>query len=160
MIDDHLIGTSKGLQQIHGYLFGGLYDFAGKIRTKTISKDGFTFANGDFLPQTLKTIDELPDFTFDQIIHKYVEMNIAHPFLEGNGRSMRIWLDLLLKKRLKLCVDWAKIDKNEYLYAMKVSPMDSAPIYELLKKSLTDRIDDREIFMKGIDASYYYEEAE
>lgn len=160
LIDDRLIGTSKGLQQIHGYLFDGLYDFAGKIRTKAISKDGFTFANGDFLSQTLKAIDELPDFTFDQIIHKYVEMNIAHPFLEGNGRSTRIWLDLLLKKRLKLCVDWAKISKSEYLYAMKVSPMDSSLVYELLKKSLTDRIDEREIFMKGIDTSYYYEEAE
>lgn len=160
LIDDKHIGTSKGLQQIHGYLFGGLYDFAGKIRTKTISKGGFVFANGDFLLETLKPIDELPDCTFEQIVHKYVEMNAAHPVMEGNGRSARIWLDLLLKKRLRVCVDWSKIDKKEYLATMEKTPIDSKPIYELLKNALTDKINDREMFMKGIDYSYYYEEAE
>ena len=160
LIDGELIGTCKSLQQIHSYLFGGLYDFAGKIRTKTISKNGFVFANGDFLPQTLKNIDSMPDSTFEEIVKKYVEMNIAHPFMEGNGRSTRIWLDMLLKDRLGKCVDWSKVGKEEYLDAMSRSPYQPEPIYSLLKNALTDQINDREIFMKGIDYSYYYEEAE
>ncbi|MFA6765365.1 MAG: Fic family protein [Sphaerochaetaceae bacterium] len=152
------IGTIKGLQQIHGYLFGGLYDFAGHIRTQNIAKDGFQFAIARFLPETLQKIEAMPESTFDEIAHKYVEMNIAHPFMEGNGRSTRIWLDLILKKNLKACVDWSRIDKKEYLSAMKMSVTDSAPIRMLLESALTDRISDREVFMKGIDYSYYYEQ--
>ncbi len=152
------IGTTKGLQQIHAYLFGGLYDFAGQIRTKTISKGGFTFCLAQYLPQALQTIDEMPETTFDEIVDKYVEMNVAHPFMEGNGRSTRIWLDLILKKRLKRCVDWSKINKNDYLRAMEQSATDSEVIRQLLAGALTDQIDDRELFMKGIDYSYYYEQ--
>ena len=128
------------------------------MRTKTISKNGFVFANGDFLPQTLKAIDSMPDHDFDEIIDKYIEMNIAHPFMEGNGRSTRIWLDLLLKERIRKCVDWSLLDKKDYLSAMQVSPYDPKPIHDLLSRALTDEIDNREIFMKGIDCSYYYEE--
>ena len=158
LIEDNEIGKAVALQKIHAYLFEGLYPFAGKIRTKTISKGGFTFANGDFLPQVLKDIDKMVDNTFDEIVDKYIEMNIAHPFMEGNGRSTRIWLDLLLKNRLQKCIDWSKIDKNDYLSAMKASPAESKPIFNLLKRALTDDIDNRDIFMKGIDCSYYYEE--
>ena len=158
LIDEDEIGKTIALQKIHAYLFEGLYPFAGKIRTKTISKGGFTFANGDFLPQVLKDIDKMPDNTFDEIVDKYIEMNIAHPFMEGNGRATRIWLDLLLKDRLKKCIDWSKIDKYDYLSAMKASPFDSKPIFNLLSGALTDDIDNRDIFMKGIDYSYYYEE--
>ena len=139
-------------------MFEGLYPFAGKIRTKTISKGGFTFANGDFLPQVLTDIDNMPDDTFDEIVDKYIEMNIAHPFMEGNGRSTRIWLDLLLKDRLSKCIDWSKIEKKNYLEAMVASVDDSKPIHKLLDNALTDNIDDRELFLKGIDYSYYYEE--
>ena len=160
LIDTSIVGTTKCLQQIHSYLFSGLYDFAGKIRTKTISKGGFVFANGDYLLKTLKDIDSLPDITFDDIVNKYVEMNIAHPFMEGNGRSTRIWLDMLFKERLKKCIDWSTIDKKEYLNAMTISPYDSKPIYNLLKDALTDNINNREVFIKGIDYSYYYEEIE
>ena len=160
LIDTSIVGTTKSLQQIHSYLFSGLYDFAGKIRTKTISKGGFVFANGDYLLKTLKDIDSLPDITFDDIVNKYVEMNIAHPFMEGNGRSTRIWLDMLFKERLKKCIDWSTIDKKEYLNAMTISPYDSKPIYNLLKDALTDNINNREVFIKGIDYSYYYEEIE
>lgn len=152
------VGTAKGLQQIHGYLFGGLYDFAGQIRQKNISKGGFQFAVARFLGETLKRIDAMPDKTFDEIVAKYVELNVAHPFMEGNGRSTRIWLDLLLKKRLKKCVDWSKIGKKEYMNAMIKSPANSSALNKLLKKALTDKIDNRELFMKGIDYSYYYEE--
>lgn len=152
------VGTAKGLQQIHGYLFGGLYDFAGQIRQKNISKGGFQFAVARFLGETLKRIDAMPDKTFDEIVAKYVELNVAHPFMEGNGRSTRIWLDLLLKKRLKKCVDWSKIGKKEYMDAMIKSPANSSALKKLLKKALTDKIDNRELFMKGIDYSYYYEE--
>lgn len=152
------VGTAKGLQQIHGYLFGGLYDFAGQIRQKNISKGGFQFAVARFLSETLKRIDAMPDKTFDEIVAKYVELNVAHPFMEGNGRSTRIWLDLLLKKRLKKCVDWSKIGKKEYMDAMIKSPANSSALKKLLKKALTDKIDNRELFMKGIDYSYYYEE--
>ena len=152
-------GTVKCLQQIHAYIFGGLYDFAGQIRTKNISKGGFTFANALHFPQILQTIEQMPETTFDEIADKYVEMNVAHPFMEGNGRSTRIWLDLMLRRSLKKCEDWSLIDKNEYLDAMRRSVADSSPIKTLLRSALTDKIDDRETFMKGIDYSYYYEES-
>ncbi len=151
-------GTVKGLQQIHGYLFGGLYDFAGQIRSQDISKGGFRFAMARYLDQTLLDIEKMPDEDIDQIISKYIEMNVAHPFMEGNGRSTRIWLDLLLKKRLNLCIDWSKVDKKKYLDAMKRSVVDGTDIKKLLKAALTDKTNDRETFMKGIDYSYYYEE--
>ena len=154
------VGTVKGLQQIHGYLFGGLYDFAGQIRTLNIAKSGFQFAMARYLPETLKQIEEMPESTFEAIVDKYAEMNVAHPFMEGNGRSTRIWLDLILKKNLKLCVDWSKINKKEYLAAMEKSVTDAAPIKALLQLALTDRINDREMFMKGIDYSYYYEQVD
>ena len=154
------VGTVKGLQQIHGYLFGGLYDFAGQIRTLNIAKSGFQFAMARYLPETLKQIEEMPESTFEAIVDKYAEMNVAHPFMEGNGRSTRIWLDLILKKNLKLCVDWSKINKKEYLAAMEKSVTDVAPIKALLQSALTDRINDREMFMKGIDYSYYYEQVD
>ena len=154
------VGTVKGLQQIHGYLFGGLYDFAGQIRTLNIAKSGFQFAMARYLPETLKQIEEMPESTFEAIVDKYAEMNVAHPFMEGNGRSTRIWLDLILKKNLKLCVDWSKINKKEYLAAMEKSVTDVAPIKALLQLALTDRINDREMFMKGIDYSYYYEQVD
>ena len=160
LIEEYEIGKTISLQKIHAYLYEGLYPFAGKIRTKTTSKDGFVFANGDYLPQTLTEIDKMLDNTFAQIVDKYIEMNIAHPFMEGNGRSTRIWLDLLLKYRINKCVDWSKIKKNNYLLAMKASPVDSKPIFDLLNNALTDKVDDRELFMKGIDHSYYYEEEE
>ena len=160
LIEENEIGKTIALQKIHAYLFEGLYPFAGKIRTKTISKGGFTFANGDFLPQVLKDIDKMPDSTISQIVDKYIEMNIAHPFMEGNGRAARIWLDLLLKYRLMKCIDWSKIDKDDYLSAMKASPVDSKLIFNLLNGALTDDIDNCDIFMKGINCSYYYEEEE
>lgn len=152
------VGTITGLQQIHAYLFGGLYDFAGKIRTVNIAKGGFQFAMAHFLPQTLAQIGQMPEDTFDAIVDKYVEMNIAHPFREGNGRTTRIWLDLMLKKNLQKCVDWSQIDKKQYLDAMTHSVANATIIKSLLQSALTDRIADREMFMKGIDYSYYYEE--
>jgi len=152
------VGTTKGLQQIHGYLFGGLYDFAGQIRQKNISKGGFQFAVSHFLGDTLKQIESMPETTFEEIVDKYVEMNIAHPFMEGNGRSARIWLDLMLKKNLKKCVDWSKISKQDYMNSMMLSPTKSDVLKILLKNALTTKINDREMFMKGIDYSYYYEE--
>lgn len=151
-------GSMKCLQQIHAYLFGGLYDFAGKIRNKNISKGGFTFANCLHFPTVIPTIERMPETTLDEIADKYVEMNVLNPFMEGNGRSTRIWLDLMLRRTLKRCVDWSRIDKNEYLTAMRESVMDSSHIKKLLKNALTDKINDREMFMKGIDYSYYYEE--
>lgn len=151
-------GSLKCLQQIHGYLFGGLYDFAGQIRAKNISKGGFTFANALHFPETLAVIERMPETTFEEIVDKYVEMNVAHPFMEGNGRSTRIWLDLMLKRALKRCVDWSKVDKFAYLEAMRVSVTDSARLKALLRGALTTKIADREMFMKGIDYSYYYEE--
>lgn len=151
-------GSLKCLQQIHAYIFGGLYDFAGRIRTKNISKGGFTFANCMHFPETLLLIERMPETTFDEIMDKYVEMNVAHPFMEGNGRSTRIWLDMMLKRSLKRCVDWSLIDKNDYLSAMRESVADSQKIKSLVEPALTDRIDDREMFMKGIDYSYYYEQ--
>ena len=152
------VGTIKGLRQIHSYIFGGLYYFAGQIRSTNIAKGGFKFANIQYLDDTLQNVESMPESTFDECVEKYVEMNIAHPFREGNGRTTRIWLDLILKKNLALCIDWSKIDKNQYLDAMKKSVVDSTEIYEILKSALTDKIADREIFMKGIDYSYYYEE--
>lgn len=158
LVADKDVGKMKALQQIHAYLFGGLYDFAGKIRTKTIAKGNTLFCLAEHLHQNLKNIEQMPETTFDEIVDKYVEMNVAHPFMEGNGRSTRIWLDLIFKKRLKMCVDWSRIDKREYLDAMVASHLDSTKIRKLLKQALTDRIGDREIFMKGIDYSYYYEQ--
>ena len=152
------IGSINCLQQIHAYLFGGLYDFAGQIRTKTISKGGTLFCRAEYLKQNLVSIEQMPQNTFKEIVDKYVEMNMAHPFMEGNGRSTRIWLDLILKKQLKVCADWSKIDKKDYLEAMHQSTTDASRIKALLQGALTDKIDDREIFMKGIDYSYYYEE--
>ena len=157
-IESFEIGTIKGLRQIHEYLFGELYDFAGQIRMKDISKGGFRFASCLYLEEILAKIEEMPENTFEEIVVKYVEMNIAHPFMEGNGRSMRIWLDLILKKNLKQCVDWSKIDKADYLNAMQRSPVNDLEIRELLNTALTDKINDREVFMKGIEQSYYYEE--
>ena len=158
LFDTIEVGTVKGLQQIHGYLFGGLYDFAGQIRTLNIAKGGFQFAMARFLPETLNKIEKMPENYFEEIADKYVEMNVAHPFMEGNGRSMRIWLDLILKKNLKLCVDWSKINKKDYFAAMEKSVADSSKIKVLLQFSLTDKINDREMFMKGVDYSYYYEQ--
>ncbi len=154
------VGTTKGLQQIHAYLFGGLYNFAGQIRQKNISKDGFQFAVSQFLGETLRLIEVMPETTLEEIVNKYVEMNIAHPFMEGNGRSTRIWLDLILKKRIKQCVDWSKINKQDYMNAMKISPIESIMLKTLLENALTTQINDREMFLKGIDYSYYYEENE
>lgn len=158
LIHEFQVGTAKGLQQIHAYLFGGLYDFAGQIRQKNISKGCFQFAVSHFLGETLKQIEEMPETDFEQIVDKYVEMNIAHPFMEGNGRSTRIWLDLILKKQLKKCVDWSKISKRDYMNAMMLSPTKSNVLKTLLENALTTKINDREMFMKGIDYSYYYEE--
>lgn len=160
LLDSMEPGTVKCLQQIHAYLFGGLYDFAGQIRTKTIWKDGTFFCRAEYLMQNLRLIEKMPESTFDEIVSKYVEMNVAHPFMEGNGRSTRIWLDLIFKKRLKLCVDWSKINKKDYLEAMRKSTTNANSIKTLLQGAMTDRIDDCEIFMKGIDYSYYYEQEE
>ena len=159
-IDNIEVGTIKGLQQIHAYLFGGLYDFAGKIRTKTIAKGNTLFCLAEHLDNYLKIVEAMPETTFDEIVDKYVEMNAAHPFMEGNGRSTRIWLDMIFKKRMKMCVDWSKINKKEYLDAMIASHTDSSHIRVLIKEALTDKINDRETFMKGIDYSYYYEQEE
>ncbi len=152
------VGTVKGLQQIHEYLFGGLYDFAGQIRTVDISKGNFRFASHLYLAQSLDQIEKMSESTYEEIIQKYVEMNIAHPFREGNGRSTRIWLDQMLRKNLRKCVDWATVDKEKYLSAMERSPVNDLEIRELLRISLTGKVDDRDVFMKGIEQSYYYEE--
>ncbi|MBO4989653.1 MAG: Fic family protein [Clostridia bacterium] len=157
LIDEIEVGTTKGLQQIHAYIFGGLYDFAGQIRGCNIAKGGFAFAPSMYLKENLVLIDKMPENTLENIVKKYVEMNIAHPFMEGNGRSTRIWLDLILKKNLRQCVDWSKIDKRAYLSAMQKSPVDSTEILSLIRGAVTNKIDDRELFMKGIDYSYYYE---
>lgn len=157
-IENFEVGTTHGLQQIHAYLFANLYDFAGQIRGKDISKGGFRFASHLYLEESLAKIDEMSDKTFEEIIKKYVEMNVAHPFMEGNGRSMRLWLDLILKNNLQKCVDWSQIDKMEYLNAMERSPVNDLEIRELLRGTLTDKISDREVYMKGIEQSYYYEE--
>ena len=158
VIYDIEVGTTRGLQQIHSYLFDGLYDFAGKIRDKNISKGGFMFANALYLPNVLNDIDKMPENTIEQIVDKYVEMNIAHPFMEGNGRATRIWLDQILIRSLKKCVDWSKIDKKEYLDAMSISSSSSKQIFLLIKNALTSDFENRELIIKGIDYSYYYEE--
>lgn len=158
IIYDIEVGTTRGLQQIHSYLFDGLYDFAGKIRDKNISKGGFMFANALYLPNILNDIDKMPENTIEQIVDKYVEMNIAHPFMEGNGRSTRIWLDQILIRSLKKCVDWSKIDKKEYLDAMSISSSSSKQIFMLINNALTSDFENRELIIKGIDYSYYYEE--
>ena len=158
IINDIEIGTIKGLQQIHSFLFGGLYSFAGEIRTKNISKDNFAFANSIYLNDILYKIENMDESTFENIIDKYIEMNIAHPFMEGNGRATRIWLDLMLKKNLQKVVDWSLIEKEQYLDAMRVSVYSDTDIKTLLKQALTDDINNRELFLKGIDYSYYYEE--
>ena len=157
LVDESEIGKFSGLAKIHKFLFEEIYDFAGKIRTVNIAKGNFRFAPVMYLNAALKHIDDMPQSTYDEIIEKYVEMNVAHPFREGNGRSIRIWLDLILKKELKLVVDWNKVDKEDYLLAMERSPIKDVEIKVLLKNALTDEIDDREMYMKGIDASYYYE---
>ena len=159
-IDEIEVGTTKGLRQIHGYIFGGLYDFAGQIRTCNIAKGGFAFAPAMYLSETLAAIDAMPESTLEEIVKKYVEMNVAHPFMEGNGRSTRIWLDLMLKKNLRVCVDWSAIDKADYLAAMKKSVADASDILALIQGALTSDTQNREIIMKGIDYSYYYEEIE
>lgn len=150
-------GTFKALQEIHKYLFQDVYDFAGELRTVNIAKGNFRFAPVMYLQAALENIEKMPQATFDEIIEKYVEMNIAHPFREGNGRSTRIWLDLILKTELNLVVDWNKIDKEDYLLAMERSPIKDIEIKHLIKNALTDKINDREVYMKGIDASYNYE---
>ena len=157
MVEDFEVGKFSGLAKIHEFLFEELYDFAGKIRIVNIAKGNFRFTPVMYLEAALKHIDDMPQSTFNEIIEKYVEMNVAHPFREGNGRSMRIWLDLMLKKELKLVVDWNTVDKEDYLLAMERSPIKDVEIKVLLKDALTDRIDDREVYMKGIDVSYYYE---
>lgn len=158
LIDSIEVGTVKGLQQIHAYLFGGLYDFAGQIRTVNIAKAGFQFAMAQYLGQTLADVERMPEDSFENIIDKYVEMNVTHPFREGNGRATRIWLDLMLKKNLQLCIDWSQVDKRKYLKAMTRSVADATAITDLLRSALTDKINDRDTFMKGIDYSYYYEQ--
>ena len=156
-IDKIEVGTVKGLQEIHKFLFEGLYDFAGKIRNKNISKGNFRFANCLYLREVLAVIEKMPEDNFENIIAKYVELNIAHPFMEGNGRSTRIWLDMLLKKRLGKVIEWSKINKAAYLQAMERSPVNDLELRFLLQQNLTDRINDREIIFKGIEQSYYYE---
>lgn len=156
-IDSVEIGTTKGLQQIHAYLFGGLYEFAGKIRRSNISKGGFRFANSLYLNEILVKIEQMSEGSFEEIVAKYVEMNIAHPFMEGNGRTMRIWLDMILKARLGKVVNWASVDKDLYLQAMERSPINDLELRVLLGGNLTDDVNNREVIFKGIEQSYYYE---
>jgi len=156
-IDRIEVGTVAGLCRIHAALFGGLYDFAGKVRTLNIAKGGFRFANCLYLDAILPVIEKMPETTFEQIIAKYVEMNIAHPFMEGNGRATRIWLDMMLKKNIGKVVEWHNVDKDRYLQAMERSPINDLELRALLLPALTDRVDDREIIFKGIEQSYYYE---
>ena len=156
-LEEFEVGTFQGLSQIHKCLFEEIYEFAGKIRTENISKSNFRFASSMYLEEALKKIDKMPQSNFDEIIEKYIEMNIAHPFREGNGRSTRIWLDMILKKEIGKVIDWSKIDKEDYLLAMERSPIKNMEIKILLQNALTDKINDREVYMKGIDASYHYE---
>jgi len=151
------VGTTKGLQQLHKYLFASLYDYAGKIRSKNIAKGGFQFAIALYLNDVLKTIEQMPDTSFEEIIEKYVEMNVAHPFMDGNGRTMRLWLDLMLKKNLKQLVNWQFISKKSYFQAMERSPISDSELKQLLAANLTDEIDNQEVIFKGINQSYYYE---
>lgn len=157
ILDAYAVGSFKQLVAIHEYLFSDIYEFAGKIRTVNIAKGNFRFAPVMYLEASLENIEKMPQSTFDEIVEKYVEMNIAHPFREGNGRSTRIWLDLLLKKELHLVVDWSQVDKEDYLLAMERSPIRDTEIKYVLKQALTDKVTDRTIYMKGIDHSYYYE---
>ena len=157
IIDTFEVGTFKGLEQIHHYIFQDVFDFAGKIRTVNLSKGNFRFAPVRFLESNLEIIEKMPESNFDSIIEKYVEMNIAHPFREGNGRATRIWLDLILKSNMSMCIDWGKIDKEEYLSAMERSPVNSLEIKVLLKGALTSKINDRQVYMRGIQRSYEYE---
>ncbi len=156
-IDCMEVGTTRGLQQIHACLFDGLYDFAGQIRAVNIAKGNFRFANCLYLKEILAVIDKMPEMTFEEIIAKYVEMNIAHPFREGNGRATRIWLDMMLKKNLGRVVDWQRIDRDAYLQAMERSPVNDLELRALVQPNLTDKINDREVIFKGIEQSYYYE---
>lgn len=157
LLDTFPVGTFEGLAKIHGYLFSDIYEFAGQMRTVNIAKGNFRFAPVMYLRAALDSIDAMPQSTFDEIIEKYVEMNVAHPFREGNGRSTRIWLDAILKKELHQVIDWSKVDKEDYLLAMERSPIKDLEIKALLRAALTDQINDREVYMKGIDASYHYE---
>lgn len=156
-LDSYEAGTFKMLAAVHKYLFEDIYDFAGKMRNVNIAKCNFRFAPVMYLQPAIENIEKMPQSTFDEIIEKYVEMNIAHPFREGNGRSTRIWLDLILKKELNMVIDWSKVDKEDYLLAMERSPIKDIEIKYILKNALTDKVDDREVYMKGIDHSYYYE---
>ena len=156
-IDRMEVGTTRGLQQIHAYLFGGLYDFAGQIREVNIAKGNFRFAHSLYIKAALAAIENMPEGTFEEIIAKYVEMNVAHPFMEGNGRATRIWLDMMLKKHLRQVVNWQNVDKTLYLQAMERSPVNDLELRALLQPNLTDRIDDREVIFKGIEQSYFYE---
>lgn len=157
LLDTFEVGTFQGLAQIHKYLFEEIYDFAGQVRTVNIAKGNFRFAPVLYLESALENIGRMPQSTFDEIIAKYVEMNVAHPFREGNGRSTRLWLDAILKKELKQVIDWSRVDKDDYLLAMERSPVKDVEIKVLLKAALTDQINDREVYMKGVDASYHYE---
>lgn len=157
LINEMQVGTVKGLQDIHRYLFQDIFEFAGEIRNMNLAKGNFRFAPILFLNENLKIIEKMPENNFDEIIDKYVEMNIAHPFREGNGRATRIWLDLILKKNLKVCIDWVKVDKFQYLSAMERSPVNSLEIKHLLKSAITEDIDNRQVYMRGIQTSYYYE---
>lgn len=157
ILDTFEVGSFKGLSQIHRYLLEDVYEFAGKIRKENISKNNFRFASCMYLEEALNQIDKMPQSNFDEIIEKYIEMNIAHPFREGNGRSTRIWLDAILKKEINMVIDWSKVNKEDYLLAMERSPIKNIEIKILLKQALTDKINDREVYMKGIDASYNYE---
>lgn len=157
LIEKIEVGTFKGLSQIHKYLFQDVFDFAGQIRKVNLSKGNFRFASHLYLEQALEEIDKMPEDTFDEIVGKYVEMNVAHPFREGNGRATRIWLDLILKKKLGVCVDWQKVDKQDYLSAMERSPVKSLEIKYLLEQALTNSINERQVYMRGIQQSYFYE---
>ena len=158
LINNFEVGTYKGLQEIHGFLFQDIFDFAGKTRDVNLSKGNFRFANLLYLESNLAIIERMPEGSFDEIIEKYVEMNVAHPFREGNGRATRIWLDLMLKKNLNVCVDWAAVDRADYLSAMERSPVNSLEIKHLLKNALTDGVDDRGVYLRGIQQSYVYED--
>lgn len=159
-IDEFEVGTAKGLMQIHKFLFQDVFEFAGEIRNVNISKGQFRFASVLYLKENLKIVEKMPENNFDEIIEKYVEMNIIHPFREGNGRTMRIWLDQMLKKNIKKCVDWSNIDRFEYLSAMERSPVNTLEIKTLIKNNLSDKIDDKFTYISGIQQSYYYENME
>ena len=158
LINNFEVGTYKGLQEIHGFLFQDIFDFAGKTRDVNLSKGNFRFANLLYLESNLAIIERMPEGSFDEIIEKYVEMNVAHPFREGNGRATRIWLDLILKKNLNKCIDWTVVDRADYLSAMERSPVNSLEIKHLLKNALTDKVDDRGVYLRGIQQSYVYED--